>query len=236
VLFAGVARDANGPGPGAAELIVGQPRLLDFSAPLFDQRSRLLRTQNDRRKVMKRSSPLSIAIAGMLVASLAGAGAVPTPQQKTETAQQKMATVDYLVGTWSCGHTVGTFAGKYSTTYTKVLGNLWLKQSYDFPPQQFADHNEPAVTAETLIGFDERRQAWVRFFANSNGQYFAIRMTETGNGWSYKYISFFPRTKPETPDADATLTKKSDTEYTVDGPTYPQDGKLVTEHHSCHKI
>ena len=185
---------------------------------------------------MKRSSTLRIALAVIFVAALVPADAAPPARQKTATAQEKMASVDYLAGTWSCGHTVGTFSGKYKTTYTKVLGNHWLKQTYDFPPQQTAERNEPAVAAETLIGYDERRQAWVRFFANSSGQYFAIRMTDTDSGWSFKYISFFPRTKPETPDADATFTKKSDTEYLVDGPSYEENGTRVTEHHSCHKM
>lgn len=178
---------------------------------------------------------LRAAVALLIVASLVGAPVSRTAEQKKATAQQKMVTVDYLVGTWGCAHTVGTFAGKYTTTYSKVLGNMWLKQTYDFPPAQFGNNTEPAIQAETLIGFDERRQAWVRFFANSIGQYFAIRMTETENGWSYKYVSFFPRVNPETADADATFTKKSDTEYLIDGPSYPENGVQVTEHHDCRK-
>jgi hypothetical protein len=68
-----------------------------------------------------------------------------------------------------------------------------------------------------------------------HGEYFPIRMKETGDGWAYRYVSFFG-SKPETADADATFTKKSDTEYSIEGPTYPENGKQVTEHHSCHKI
>lgn len=185
---------------------------------------------------MKRSFALPIAVAAVILAAPFHEGAASRAQQKTPTAQQKMASVDYLVGAWSCAHTVGTFSGKYTTAYSKVLGNLWLKQTYDFPRQQTAEGNEPAVTAETLMGYDERRQSWVRFFANSTGQYFAIRMTETDNGWSWKYVSFFKTTKPETPDADATFTKKSDTEYAIDGPSYEENGTRVTEHHSCRKL
>lgn len=178
---------------------------------------------------MKRKSRLSIAVTAMILALLVHADAAPT-------AQQELASVDYLVGTWSCTHTVGSFSGKYMTTYTKVLGDLWLKQTYDFPPQHTAERNEQAVAAETLMGYDERHQAWVRLFANSIGQYFAIRMTDTDSGWSWKYISFFKTTKPETPDPDATFTKKSNTEYVVDGPSYDENGTRVTEHHSCHKM
>jgi hypothetical protein len=184
---------------------------------------------------MKRSFALPFAVAAIILAAPFHEGAASRAQQKTATAQQKMASVDYLVGAWSCAHTVGTFAGKYTTTYAKVLGNLWLKQTYDFPPKQFGGDNERPVTAEALIGYDEGRGQWVRFFATSHGEYFSIRMKETGNGWAYRYISFFG-SKPDTAEADATFTKKSDTKYLIDGPTYPENGTKVTEHHSCHKM
>ena len=112
----------------------------------------------------------------------------------------------------------------------------WLKQSWDFPAQNAGNGNQGPVTAESLMGYDERRQSWVRFFANSLGQHFEIRMTDTPNGWAFKYVSFFPRKRPETADPDAIFAKKSDTEYTVDGPTYPQGATRVTEHHTCRKI
>jgi hypothetical protein len=181
--------------------------------------------------------PIAIAVAALIVPGIVDGHAAPAAQPgATAARQQKIASVDYLVGSWSCAHTVGTFSGKYTTAYAKVLGNLWLKQTYDFPPEQAAGRVSPAVAAEALIGYDEPRQAWVRFFANSLGQYFAIRMTETADGWSWKYVSFFKTTRPETPDADATLTKKSATEYTIDGPSYQENGTRVTEHHSCRKL
>ena len=154
---------------------------------------------------------------------------------QTEPATQQLSSVDYLIGTWNCAHTVGTFSGTYKTIYAKVLGGRWLQQSYEFPPQKTADREEPASTAVALMGFDERRQTWVRFFANSGGQYFPIRMTDTATGWAWKYSTFFTRTTPETPGPDATLTRKSDAEYVIDGPTYPQNGTQVTEHHVCRK-
>src|ERR1700730_684099 len=115
---------------------------------------------------MKRNLALPITVAMIVLAGLVSPGATTAAQEKKATAQQKIASVDYMVGTWSCAHTVGTFSGTYTTTYTKVLGNLWLKQTYDFPAQQTAPRASPAVTAEALMGYDERRQAWVRFFAN----------------------------------------------------------------------
>jgi hypothetical protein len=152
-----------------------------------------------------------------------------------ESAPDKMTSMEYLVGTWTCAHTVGDFSGTYRTSYSRVLGGAWLRQTYEFPPKQFGA-NDPSVSAEFLIGYDPRRQAWVRFGAISTGQYFAIRMTEMPNGgWAYKYVSFFNRQQPETPESDATFTKKSDSEYVVDGPSYPENGVRVTEHHVCRK-
>ena len=147
-------------------------------------------------------------------------------------AAREMASANYLIGRWECAHSVGTFSGTYTTTYSRALGDRWLRQTWTFPAQG----DQPAVSGEALMGYDESRQAWVRFFANSLGLHFETQMTDMPNGWSYKYVSFFPRTTPETQDPDAVFTKQSDTEYTVDGPTYPQGGTPVTEHHRCHKL
>ena len=48
------------------------------------------------------------------------------------------------------------------------------------------------------------------------------------NIWYYGYV--LPGTA-----GSAVYTKKSDSEYTVDGPEYPENGKMVTEHHRCTK-
>ena len=170
-----------------------------------------------------------------VIASLSPARAAEEEQQTAEMARE-MATVRYLIGTWSCAHTVGTFSGKYTTSYAMALGDHWLRQTWVFPAGNAGNGNEGAVTAEALMGYDTRRQAWVRFFANSLGQHFEIRMSDVPSGWAFKYATFFSRTKPETPEPDAIFTKKSDTEYTINGPTYPEGAAIVTEHHDCRKI
>jgi hypothetical protein len=144
---------------------------------------------------------------------------------------QKIADARWLVGTWKCQDTVGSFQGTYKTTYAAVLGDAWLEQTYDFP----ARNGRPPQHAECLMSYDPRRQYWVRFFAMSDGMWFAIRMTETGSGWTWKYVSLSKDRKPETPGPDATLTRGSDSEYTIEGPTYEENGVRVTEHHVCRK-
>jgi hypothetical protein len=173
----------------------------------------------------------ALSIVAAIIACVHSAAAEPAQQPKIG-APDAMASANYLIGTWSCAHTVGTFSGRYTTTYSKVLGDRWLKETWDFP----SSAEQPAVEAEALMGYDEARQTWVRFFANSLGQHFEIRMTEVPDGWAFKYTTFYPRTRPDTPDPDATFTKISDSEYRIEGPTYPQGETRVTEHHICRKV
>lgn len=138
----------------------------------------------------------------------------------------------YLEGTWKCTFTVGEEGGSYATTWSRILDGRWLEQTYDQPKQPRTE----AFKGDYFVGFDERRQQWVRFGVMTTGQYFAIRMTETANGWGWKYVSLFPSTRAVTADFDATFTRESDTAYRIDGPTYPNEkGVTVTEHHQCAK-
>lgn len=165
---------------------------------------------------------------GLLAIALTLAAA---PVYAAESARQELASRQYLVGTWNCTFTVGTTAGRYSTTWSTVLDGHWLKQTYD----QRSTANVEGFRAEYLIGYDEVRHGWVRFGAMTTGQYFAIRMADTPNGWGWNYVSLFPRHRPPSRGFDATFTKRSNVEYTVDGPTYPKNGVSVTEHHICMK-
>ena len=182
------------------------------------------------------------AVALAVVVALVCPDLASTAQQTKPAPGEKVAAANYLVGSWSCTHTIGAFSGKYTTKYTMALGDLWLRQAYDFPPGQFGSKDSPPVTAEALIGYDQNRGQWVRFFASSSGDYFSIRMDyfsirmkESPTGWEYTYVSFC-RPRPDAAQPDATFTKKSDTEYSIDGPSYPENGTQVTEHHSCRKL
>jgi hypothetical protein len=87
-----------------------------------------------------------------LLASITALSLTLSPSaQAAATAQQKMASVQYLVGTWNCAHTVGTFSGTYTTTYSSELGNRWIRQIYDFPAQQTQENAQP-MRAEFMFG------------------------------------------------------------------------------------
>lgn len=169
----------------------------------------------------------------------------PQPVAAATAAQQALASRHFLIGTWNCTFTVVTTqgakevaGGPYSTTWSTALDGAWLKQSYDQP----AGPMEQPFKAEYFVGYDTNRQAWIRFGVMTTGQYFAMRMTDNGRqGWNWKYVSFFPRRSsaaaPAANAVDATFTRKSDREYTIDGPTYPgESGKFEIEHHICKKV
>ena len=59
--------------------------------------------------------------------------------------------------------------------------------------------------------------------------YFAMTAKRNGDVWSWSYVL------PGSSATAAVYTRRSDTEFTVDGPTYPENGRPVTEHHRCLK-
>jgi hypothetical protein len=148
----------------------------------------------------------------------------PVSAQTHASDKDEMQLAQFLVGKWSCKHTVGDFSGTYTTTYTSAMGGAWIEQVYDFP----ATGSEAPVHAEYFLSYDGRIPQWVRFGAHSNAQYYGMVGERLGNIWSWNYV--LPGRS-----GSVVWTKKSDTEYAVDGPSYPQAGKLVTEHHTCIK-
>lgn len=161
-----------------------------------------------------------VAIASALLATSPTANAAPT-------GPEAMRSLQFLVGTWNCAHTVGDFSGTYTELFTSGLGRgTWIEQTYEFP----ATATEPAVQAHYYLEYDARVPRWVRFGAHSNGQYYGMYSTTAGgSSWVWNYV--LPSSR-----GSATWTKVSETEYRIDGPSYPENGKDVTEHHDCKKL
>ncbi|HEY4439708.1 MAG TPA: hypothetical protein VGN14_04600 [Candidatus Elarobacter sp.] len=154
----------------------------------------------------------TFTLAAAYAATVAPAGAAADP-------------LDFLAGRWHCAHTVGDFSGTYVERFERTLRGRWLRQTYEFP----ATGDQPEARAEYFIGFDPRVSRVVRFGAHDNGMYFAMRTTSlTDTTMVFEYV--LPG-----PGATATWTKHGGREYTIDGPSYPQNGRTVTEHHDCRK-
>ena len=160
----------------------------------------------------------------VLVAAVAAILAAPSRVYADPSAKHGLVAVQYLVGTWNCRHTVGDFSGTYRTSFSNALEGEWLKQRYDFPATKTA----PAWYGEFFFGYDGRVPRWVRFGAMSTGQYFGMVSKDAGVAsmtWEYRLPG----------RGSATWTKRSNSEFSIDGPSYPENGKLVTEHHVCTK-
>jgi hypothetical protein len=159
---------------------------------------------------------IALSILGIL-ASLTGA------------APRELASRAWLIGTWHCSFTVGPKSGVYTTTWARALDDAWLTQTIDQP-------GIGGFHASYFVGYDARRRGWVRFGAMTTGQYFAIRMTDVGSGgWAWKYVSFFSKRSVTSRSVDALFKRVSDSRYTIDGPSYPANGVMLTEHHVCTK-
>jgi hypothetical protein len=168
---------------------------------------------------MKRLVHFLASAAALCLAVPSGANAADSG------AQQAMNSRQYLVGRWNCAHTVGDFSGTYITSFANALGGGWLRQTYEFP----ATATEPAWTAEFLTGYDGRLSRWVRMGVLSTGPYFGMVSRDLGDGWMWVYAF------PGASGATATWTKKSDSEFTIDGPQYIQNGRPMSERHTCKK-
>ena len=158
-----------------------------------------------------------------VVASLTLAASAPSASDQAT--QQTNKAGDYFIGTWSCSHTFGDDGGTYTTVYEKMLGGAWIRQTYNFAPTR----TEPALQGEYVFGYDAEKNRWVRFGAMSDSLYFAMTGSLTDTDWSWSYVL------PVKTGPQAIYKEKSPTEYTVDGPTYPINGKVITEHHTCKK-
>ncbi|HEV3086948.1 MAG TPA: hypothetical protein VGX96_06945 [Candidatus Elarobacter sp.] len=170
---------------------------------------------------MRRQLGLVTAVAALMVAAPApGRAEPPDPAVR-----QGLKAVQFLVGRWNCAHTVGDFSGTYTTSFAPALDGEWLKQRYDFP----ATKTDPAWYGEFYWGYDPRVPRWVRFGAMSNGMYFGM-VSKNANAETMVFDYRLPGA-----GTSATWTKKSNTEFTIDGPSYIENGKPVTEHHDCKK-
>jgi hypothetical protein len=139
---------------------------------------------------------------------------------------QEMRRADFLVGPWHCEHTVGDFHGTYTTTFSTALNGKWFRQVYNFPT--LGKTGGPAQ-GEFFTGYDSSAKRWVRWGMLSTGDYWAMTGTLTDRTWTWSYEL------PVRAQNAAVWTKKSDAEYVIDGPTYPENGTMVTEHHICRK-
>jgi len=129
---------------------------------------------------------------------------------------------DFLVGSWQCADTVGDYTASYTITVTKALDGRWLREIY-----QWHDATPRALSGEYFLSYDPRVKKWIRIGAMNDGMYFSMVGVRAGDDWTFGYALPGPGT--------AVYSRRSDTDYTVLGPTYKENGKVVTEHHGCHK-
>jgi hypothetical protein len=157
-----------------------------------------------------------IAMAGIAVFALFVA-----PSSLSAAAPQQ-ATVEGLVGSWSCvSHTSDnkTYRGSdVDTMYGK-----WLKINSTFPAQ----NGEPAGTEQAFFGYDSKHGRWIVTGVGTGGDYF-MNYSNSSNFDGSQWYDGFPNNHGS---AVAHLTAY--TRYTVDSKGPNAQGKIVTEHEVC---
>lgn len=139
-------------------------------------------------------------------------------------AADEQRAADFLIGSWQCADTVGEYNGAYTITVTRALGDRWLREIYQWQNPSASR----ALSGEYFLSYDPRVKKWIRIGAMNDGMYFSMVGVHTGDDWTFGYALPGP--------GNTVYTRKSDSEYTVLGPTYKENGKPVTEHHGCHKV
>lgn len=177
-------------------------------------------TLDRARRVIKSDRTLLVASAILLLAVSSAARASPS-------VSEAMQSVQYLVGTWNCAHTVGDFSGTYVMSFAKDLGDRWLKQTWDFP----ATATDPEIHSEYFLGYDPRLPGWIHFGAPHQRSVLCDENDEPGQ--RTLVVAVRASWHQWQCDMDQEVGRRVRDRRP---PEYPQDGKLVTEHHLCKKL
>jgi hypothetical protein len=164
---------------------------------------------------LRRDVAMAATAALALFAITAAASAASGSQQ---------ATVQGLVGTWSCvSHTSEnkTFHG----TDVDTMYGKWLAIDETFPAQ----NGEAAGTARVFFGYDPKHSRWIVAGVDTNGAYF-VNYSNSPSFDGAQWYDGYPNNH-----GSAVTHLKPYTQYTVDSKGPNAQGKIVTDHEVCTK-
>jgi opacity protein-like surface antigen len=134
-------------------------------------------------------------------------------------AADPMASLSYLVGSWSCTYNAGTQHLKYTATYAYLMDNNWMRESDAWA------HGGSDVGLTT---YEPETNSWTEIVAE-NGRSTTVFRAKGSDGGHRVYQSIYP-------DARFTLAfdRVSGTKYTLHfHGTY--NGKMMTSYDVCTK-
>ena len=156
------------------------------------------------------------------IAVTAALGLMSIPAALSAAAASQQATVQALVGTWSCvSHTSDNKT--YQSTDVDTMYAKWLKISSSSPAQ----NGDPAGTEQAFFGYDPKHSRWIIAGVTTEGEYFVNYSNSAvfnGSQWS----DGFPNNH-----GSAVVHMTQSTSYTVDEKGPNAAGKMITSHEVC---
>lgn len=137
-------------------------------------------------------------------------------------AASQQATVQGLVGSWSCVTHTGDNK-TYREADVDTMYGKWLKIESTYPAQ----NSEPAGTAQIFFGYDSKHNRWIVAGVDTGGNYF-INYSNSTNFDSSQWHDGFPNQH-----GSAVVSLTPYTRYTVDSKGPNAQGKMVTSHEVC---
>jgi hypothetical protein len=158
-----------------------------------------------------------IAIAGLAAFAFSSLPAVIS-------AASPQATVQGLVGNWSCiSHSSDNKT--YRATDVDTMYGKWLKIDSTYPAQ----NGEPAGTEQAFFGYDSKHGRWIVTGVSTSGEYFMNYSNSTNFNGSQWYDGF------PNQHGSAVVGLTPYTRYTVDSKGPNEQGKTITTHEVCTK-
>jgi len=134
-------------------------------------------------------------------------------------ASDELASLSYLVGSWSCTYNAGTQHMNYTATYAYIMGNNWMREQDAWP----GGGSDVGLTT-----YQPKTNTWTEIVAENERSTTVLRAT--GNDGGHRvYQSVYPNT-PFT----LVFDRVSETKYTLHfHGTY--GGKMMTSNDTCTK-
>jgi hypothetical protein len=156
------------------------------------------------------------------VAGIAALTLIATPQVLSAATASQQATVQGLVGTWSCvSHTSDNKT--YRATDVDTMYGKWLRVSSTYPAQ----NGSPAGTEQAFFGYDAKNSRWIIAGVSTSGDYYVNYSNSpsfNGSQWYDGYPNMH---------GSAVVRMTESTQFTVDSKGMGPQGKTITRHEVC---
>jgi hypothetical protein len=160
---------------------------------------------------------------GLVIAATAGCVLFLSANAVRAAASSQQASVQSLVGTWSCvSHSSDNKT--YKETDVDTMYGQWLRIASTYP----AAYGVPAGTGQSFFGYDAKAKRWILVGIDTAGEYY-VNYSNSTNFDGSQWADGFPNMH------GSAVVHMMSSQYTVDSKGPGASGKVVTSHLVCAK-